>query len=132
GVGFEPTEALRLQRFSRPPHSSALPPLRCSNDAGFVPLRHRGGIVLCPLLCPLFTARGCRAAPGCLRSGSYAGQMEWTGAGAAFARGISDAWPYVGPLVGTVVGFALASWLEARRAARTYRWQRRDAKLARL
>src|SRR5688572_13127416 len=28
GVGFEPTEALRPQRFSRPPHSSALPPLR--------------------------------------------------------------------------------------------------------
>src|SRR5438128_352729 len=28
GVGFEPTEALRLQRFSRPPHSTALPPLR--------------------------------------------------------------------------------------------------------
>src|SRR5438093_13393808 len=35
GVGFEPTEALRLQRFSRPPHSTALPPLRGSNDAGF-------------------------------------------------------------------------------------------------
>ena len=30
GVGFEPTEALRLQRFSRPPHSTALPPLRCN------------------------------------------------------------------------------------------------------
>src|SRR5687767_12355598 len=28
GVGFEPTGALRLQRFSRPPHSTALPPLR--------------------------------------------------------------------------------------------------------
>src|SRR2546430_9512795 len=39
GVGFEPTEALRLQRFSRPPHSTALPPLRCGNDAGFVALR---------------------------------------------------------------------------------------------
>jgi hypothetical protein len=30
GVGFEPTEALRLQRFSRPPHSTALPPLRAN------------------------------------------------------------------------------------------------------
>src|SRR4029077_15444397 len=35
GVGFGPTEALRLQRFSRPPHSTALPPLR-SSDYGLV------------------------------------------------------------------------------------------------
>src|SRR5206468_7089527 len=35
GVGFEPTEALRLQRFSRPPHSTALPPLR-SNKYGYL------------------------------------------------------------------------------------------------
>ena len=28
GVGFEPTGPLRAQRFSRPPHSTALPPFR--------------------------------------------------------------------------------------------------------
>ena len=28
GEGFEPPEALRLQRFSRPSHSTALPPIR--------------------------------------------------------------------------------------------------------
>ncbi len=33
GVGFEPTESLHPQRFSRPPHSTALPPLR-GNDYG--------------------------------------------------------------------------------------------------
>src|SRR5438034_157363 len=36
GVGFEPTESLRPQRFSRPPHSTALPPLRGNDDAGLV------------------------------------------------------------------------------------------------
>ena len=28
GEGFEPPEALRLQRFSRPSHSTTLPPIR--------------------------------------------------------------------------------------------------------
>src|SRR6266852_6553127 len=37
GVGFEPTESLHPQRFSRPPHSTALPPHR-GNDDG--PLSH--------------------------------------------------------------------------------------------
>ena len=32
GVGFEPTEGLHPQRFSRPPHSTALPPLRGNKD----------------------------------------------------------------------------------------------------
>jgi hypothetical protein len=32
GVGFEPTESLHPQRFSRPPHSTALPPLRRNSD----------------------------------------------------------------------------------------------------
>ena len=36
GVGFEPTEALRLQRFSRPPPSTARPPLRSNNDRPLV------------------------------------------------------------------------------------------------
>ena len=35
GVRFELTVSLRPQRFSRPPHSTALPPLRVSNHAGF-------------------------------------------------------------------------------------------------
>ncbi len=41
GGGFEPTEALRLQRFSRPPHSTALPPLRGNKDGPLLILAHR-------------------------------------------------------------------------------------------
>ncbi len=41
GVGFEPTVSLRPQRFSRPPHSTTLPPLRSefANDLGVYGLR---------------------------------------------------------------------------------------------
>src|SRR5712692_8065499 len=43
GVGFEPTEALRLQRFSRPPHSSALPPLRSNKHRALSLMRESSG-----------------------------------------------------------------------------------------
>jgi hypothetical protein len=57
GVGFEPTESLHPQRFSRPPHSTALPPLRCCNHAGFVAIRpsqstRDGSAALLPLPIP--------------------------------------------------------------------------------
>ncbi len=37
GEGFEPPEDLRPQRFSRPPHSTALPPIRnCFSGIGII------------------------------------------------------------------------------------------------
>lgn len=58
--------------------------------------------------------------------------MDWMSAGNAIADAIARSWPYAGPVVGTIIGFGFASWLESRRAARAYRWQQRDAKVLRL
>ncbi|MGH2796141.1 MAG: hypothetical protein ACRDM0_00350 [Thermoleophilaceae bacterium] len=58
--------------------------------------------------------------------------MDFGEIGAAVADAIAGSWPYFGPIVGALIGFAFASWLESRRAARAYRWQRRDAKVLRL
>jgi hypothetical protein len=52
GVGFEPTEALRLQRFSRPPHSTALPPLPANKHRASGTICSRAEIHLMPILMP--------------------------------------------------------------------------------
>jgi hypothetical protein len=49
GVGFEPTEALRLQRFSRPPHSTALPPLRSNKHTALDAICGSAEIDLMPI-----------------------------------------------------------------------------------
>src|SRR5438309_7398395 len=40
GLGFEPRETRKPQRFSRPPHSTALPPLRGNKHRVWARARH--------------------------------------------------------------------------------------------
>ena len=56
GEGFEPPEPLLVQRFSRPPHSTTLPPFRMmGRKTGSGPKgktqSHRGEVDECVLLC---------------------------------------------------------------------------------